>query len=261
MENCRQYGTAPFGVAVVHGGPGGAGAMAPVARELARWRGILEPLQTADTIDGQVKELAAVLTARAALPAIVIGHSWGAWLSLLLAARHPRLVAKLVLIGCGPLRAADAASIMDTRLARLDAAQRARLDRLTVALHTGAAKDKDALMAAYGELMARTDTFDPLPGANPDALPCQERIFQSVWPQGQALRRNGRLLAEAATVRCPVLGIHGDYDPHPSEGAREPLSALLQDFRFIELAHCGHDPWRERQAKNLFFHILQEEIR
>ncbi len=36
MKNLRTYGAAPFGIAVVHGGPGAPGQMAPVARERAR---------------------------------------------------------------------------------------------------------------------------------------------------------------------------------------------------------------------------------
>jgi len=33
LNNLRQYGNAPFSVAVIHGGPGASGEMAPVARE------------------------------------------------------------------------------------------------------------------------------------------------------------------------------------------------------------------------------------
>jgi len=50
MENVRKYGKAPFKVAVVHGGPGAAGEMAPVARELVFICGVLEPLQTASSL-------------------------------------------------------------------------------------------------------------------------------------------------------------------------------------------------------------------
>ena len=35
MSNLRTYGEPPFGVAVIHGGPGAGGEMAPVARVLA----------------------------------------------------------------------------------------------------------------------------------------------------------------------------------------------------------------------------------
>ncbi len=54
MKNLRKYGKAPFKVAVIHGGPGAPGEMAPVARELSSVSGVLEPLQTATTIEGQI---------------------------------------------------------------------------------------------------------------------------------------------------------------------------------------------------------------
>jgi len=77
MQNLRLYGDQPFRVAVVHGGPGAAGEMVPVARELARARGVLEPLQTKASVAGQIEELRTVLEASADLPTTLIGHSWG----------------------------------------------------------------------------------------------------------------------------------------------------------------------------------------
>ena len=50
MENLRTYGNAPFKVALLHGGPGVSGEMAPVAVELSNTRGVLEPLQTKASI-------------------------------------------------------------------------------------------------------------------------------------------------------------------------------------------------------------------
>ena len=98
MKNVRTYGKAPFTVAVIHGGPGAGGEMAPVARELAYDRGVLEPIQTATSLHGQVKELRRVLENHADIPAILIGFSWGAWLSFLVTSRYPALVKKLLLI-------------------------------------------------------------------------------------------------------------------------------------------------------------------
>jgi len=86
MNNLRIYGTAPFNIALVHGGPGAPGEMAPVARELSSEMGVLEPLQTADSIDGQVEELKDVLETHGTPPLILVGFSWGAWLSFILAA-------------------------------------------------------------------------------------------------------------------------------------------------------------------------------
>ncbi len=54
MRNLRKYGRAPYTVAIVHGGPGAPGDMAPVARELSTTYGVLEPLQTEETLNGQI---------------------------------------------------------------------------------------------------------------------------------------------------------------------------------------------------------------
>ena len=89
MHKVRRYGRGPFTVAVVHGGPGAAGGMAEVARGLSSATGVLEPLQTADSVTGQVEELRKVLEEDAALPVTLIGFSWGAWLSTIQPARTP----------------------------------------------------------------------------------------------------------------------------------------------------------------------------
>jgi len=119
MNNLRTYGRSPFTVAVVHGGPGAPGEMAPVARELSACAGVLEPLQTADTLDGQVQELKEVLEGSGDLPIILIGFSWGAMLSFIFASRHPTLVKKLILVAGAPFEDRYAADITETRLRRL----------------------------------------------------------------------------------------------------------------------------------------------
>ena len=77
MNNLRKYGIGPFSVAVIHGGPGASGSMAPVAKELSLACGILEPLQTSASIEGQLQELLAILKKQGDFPITLIGHSWG----------------------------------------------------------------------------------------------------------------------------------------------------------------------------------------
>ena len=67
--NVRKYGEPPFTVAVLHGGPGAPGYMAPVARELAQTVGVLEPLQSRQSLDEQVEELKDQLVENADGPA------------------------------------------------------------------------------------------------------------------------------------------------------------------------------------------------
>lgn len=119
MENLRKYGSRRLSVAVIHGGPGAPGEMAPVARELSQLWGVLEPLQTEASLEGQVGELKGVIERYADLPVTLVGFSWGAMLSFICGALHPSLVKKLILVGSPPFEEKYATRILETRLGRL----------------------------------------------------------------------------------------------------------------------------------------------
>ena len=72
MKNLRKYGQPSYNVVVIHGGPGASGEMAPVAKKLSKTHGVLEPLQTMNTIIGQVQELFSVLKEKADFPVTLI---------------------------------------------------------------------------------------------------------------------------------------------------------------------------------------------
>jgi pimeloyl-ACP methyl ester carboxylesterase len=258
MNNLRKYGKPPFEVAVIHGGPGAPGEMAAVARELCRDMGVLEPLQTAKSAAEQIEELKSVLESAGSPPLILIGHSWGAWLAYLLAARHPELVKKLILVSSGPFEASYGAKILETRLSRMNAEEIEEAQDIFAALKTQGLDQKR--FARMGELMSHADAFDPLTDDS-ELLETRPDIYQPVWEQASELRRGGELLRMAENIRCPVVAIHGDYDPHPAEGIRVPLSRVIKDFRFILLEHCGHNPWLERQAKKRFYDVLRRELK
>lgn len=260
--NPRTYGTAPFTVAVVHGGPGAGGEMAPVARELAKSRGVLEPIQTATTLEGQVDELRTLLEAHADLPVTLIGYSWGAWLSFIVAARYSAMVGKLILVGSGPFEEKYVAALQSTRMSRLSAEERAAFDATITALGDPATEDTSTHLVRLGALATKTDTYDPIPDAfqEADLVDLQGDVFQVVWNNAAEMRRNGELLALGHRIQCPVAAIHGDYDPHPAEGVEKPLAAILGNFRIILLKDCGHTPWIERQAKGEFYSILEQEL-
>lgn len=233
--------------------------MSPVAREISSEIGVLEPLQTASSVDGQVRELRNALESCGNPPLILIGFSWGAWLSYLLTAYHPSLVKKLILVGSGPFEEKYASGIMETRLSRLGEFKRKEALGLLSAINSHSSDDKG--FARFGELMEQADAFDsqaketPMPENSPDV-----NIFQHVWTQADKLRSTGELLRLGEKIQCPVVAIHGDYDPHPGEGVKEPLSRVIKDFKFILLRQCGHRPWIERNAKDDFYKVLKKEI-
>ena len=227
MQNLRTYGKVPFNVAVIHGGPGAAGEMAPVARELASNWGVLEPLQTKASLEGQIEELKTVLEKHGDLPVSLIGFSWGAWLSCLVSAHYPSLVKKLILIGSGPFEEKYAERIQETRLNRLSEQERIEVKSLYEVLDNPEVENKSTAFARFGALFSKADAYDPLIGES-EIIDYDPDIFQSVWKDAAELRRNGQLLKLGKQIKCPVVAIHGDYDPHPTEGVQKPLSTMLK---------------------------------
>ena len=263
LSRVTKRGRPPFNVAVVHGGPGAAGEMAPVAEELASGCGVLEPIQTAASLNGQVCELRAALETAGDPPLTLIGFSWGAWLGFILAARYPELVHKLILVGSGPFEDEYVPQVHQTRLQRLNPAERVEFDALIEGLADRRGADGNELLQRLAALTLKCDAYDPLPGAADLAAGAtlDAEIFHNVWTEAAELRRTGELLEHAGRIRCPVVAVHGDHDPHPADGVRLPLSSRLDAFRFVLLEKCGHKPWIERHARDAFYRILRAAVR
>ena len=156
--------------------------MALVALELASGRGVLEPLQTAASLKGQVDELRTVLEQNGDVPVTLIGFSWGAWLSFIVAARYPLLVKKLILVASGPYEEKYVARLQESRLSRLGEKERAEFES-TIRLLGDSVQDQDGLLARLGVLTARTDEYDPIAEGldRADLVSGQGNIFQNVW--------------------------------------------------------------------------------
>jgi len=262
VPGVRRYGRAPFRVAVLHGGPGAPGYLAPVATRLGARRGVLEPLQRAPSLAGQLAELESLLAeGDARYPVTLVGHSWGAVLGYLAAASHPERVRRLILVASAPFDEASGAATLATRLSRLDAHERGTADEARAVLDDehASAPARQAAMAVVDRLFARVDAWDPVT-LDVGALEDLPDVYDAVWREVRALRASGELVALGTRIRCPVLAIHGDYDPHPADGVRGPLAPVLADFRWELLDHCGHTPWLERDAAEPFSALLDAEL-
>ncbi|MCE1246775.1 MAG: alpha/beta hydrolase [Firmicutes bacterium] len=258
MKNCRFYGQAPYKTAVIHGGPGAPGEMAPVARELSQTTGVIEPLQTTYTLDEQVEELKSVIETHTQPPITLIGHSWGAMLVFITAAKYPHLAEKLILIGSGPLEAKYAQEIMPARMSRLSKQEQEEVENIFLKINDPANNNNTNLMSRLGELASKADSYSPLPHDS-EVIECNAGQFASVWIQAEQLRSSGGLVSLASGITCPVTAIHGDHDPHPADGVKIPLSKRIGSFNFILLEKCGHKPWIEEFASEKFYEILKRE--
>ncbi len=256
MKSLRVYGKAPYGLVLLHGGPGARGSLAGAARELGRHRGVWEPLQTRHSIPELLEELHKQL-AGASEPLTLAGHSWGAWLGILYASLFPQHVKHLVLISCPPLEDKFVPQILQRRLALLPPAEAAQYKHAQAVLEHHAAGNPQHALETLQSLTQQTDFFCPC-NYDDRGLELDEQQYAAVWPQAAHLRSSGKLLAYARQLRCPVSLLHGAQDPHPVQGVLEPLQACgIQPQQIIVWEKCGHSPFAETYAHEDFYRFLQ----
>jgi pimeloyl-ACP methyl ester carboxylesterase len=220
---------------LLHGGPGAVDSTIPVARELAARCRVWEPVQEATTVKGHLADLDGV--ARALSAPLLVGWSWGAMLALAYAAEHP--VAALFLVGCG--------TFDETARARLHATRMERLQGET-----------PTTFEEWGAATARTDDYDVI--GPPPAGRVDREAGAATWDDMVRLQAEGRYPAAFASIACPVLLVHGDYDPHPGPLVRASLAPFVRDLTYREIPRCGHTPWRERHGRAPFFKLLRDWV-
>lgn len=252
MKNIRTYGKIPYKTALIHGGPGAAGDMRPVAEELSKYFSVIEPLQTKKSIDELLKELHLQICSLCHSPITVTGHSWGAWLGIIFAAKYPELVNKLILISSGPFEESYTLKMMEDRINHLNEDDRSKYFSLI--------QDSGGIMTEeLGYLLSKADTFEQLPEIE-TPVDFSPDIYLYVWNEAKKLRQSGKLIDYCKNLKCPVTAIHGKYDTHPAIGVSEPLTKAIKDFKMILLDKCGHYPWKEKYARKKFFELLVELV-
>jgi len=259
-RNFRIHGPPPYRVVLVHGGPGAIGYMAPFASEISSAAGVIEAFQTKKSIEGLLDELKAILLQQASTPVILCGHSWGAWLATVFTSRNPGLVGKLILVASAPFEENYAKDIMEVRMNRLSEGERDRFDELLKMLESNGNMDKNDVFRKIANILRKADAYDPSADQYENST-LDYYLYQTVWHEAEKLRTCGDLLNYTTNIQCPVLAIHGDYDPHPAAGVRRPLERNISDFTFHLLEKCGHEPWTEKQAQTKFFTLLKNELR
>lgn len=256
-SNSRFHEHSPNNVVLIHGGPGAAGSLTPLANELSGFFPVSELFQTENSVSAQVEELKMQISTNCKIPVFAIGHSWGAWLSLLTAAHKPDLFKHLILVACPPFEDRFVPEITKRRLDNMSFAQRVEYECHTDRIVAGKAGEKE--LQTLGKLTHIADSYQLI--SNPNIhTNIQWDIFEKVWAEAAAMRTDGYLLKQAAKLTCPVSIIHGENDPHPVMGAIEPLKRLLPHFDAHVLEKCGHYPWEEKYTKDKFVRIVRQIV-
>jgi pimeloyl-ACP methyl ester carboxylesterase len=262
----RGHGSGGATVVLLHGGPGAPGSVGDLADLLSDEVPVLEPLQrrsgpVALSVAQHVADLAAVAPPVATL----VGWSWGAMLALSYASRHPDRVRAIALIGCGTYDEVTRAAYrraMNERLGETGRRETARIAR-QIELETDPA-ERDALLSEMGALAARAQSRDLLHvdgAADGRELPPDARGHEETWADVLRLQVTGTEPAAFAAIRVPVAMFHGDDDPHPGPATRDLLRGCMPQLEYDSFERCGHEPWRERAARDPFLGALRAWLR
>ncbi len=260
--NIRIYGKAPYRVVVVHAGPGYAGAAAGLARQLSERYGVIEPLQTKDTILGQVEELKEQIESVAKEPVILVGHSWGALLSSMVAAIYPDLVRKLILISSLPLKESYLEEIDIKRESHYSTHDLEIYHKVKKSLQNPESKGKTENFKELSRLCKISDEYQPFKDNqdDKDLVSIDGEIYYKITRELKQLRKTGGLLRYFTYIKCSLCVIHGQYDSFPVVGVIEPLLELNIPHRFYIIENSGHTPWREENGIVEFHRALFYEI-
>ncbi|MCC8034734.1 MAG: alpha/beta hydrolase [Rikenellaceae bacterium] len=255
----RRYGQYPYTAALIHGGPGAAGSLGCVAKRLGDMGyGILEPFQSGYTIETLVRELESQLRTKARQPIYLVGHSWGAWLSIIFASRHPEAVKSIVAVGCAPFDEKYVSHITTARMKKFTPDDRLMYERLVIEISENCCETN--FTKHLLNIIQKVD--------NHDALHCREceiadmnfdqRAYNVIWSEATRIRKSGGFAEILAKVQCPIHVIHGYNDPHPYYAVEEYLKECGVDYYSTLLDNCGHYPFHEKACSDKFYEVLKK---
>ena len=259
----RTYAGTAGPVVVLHGGPAAPGSVAGLAAPLAPEFEVWEPFQRRSgevelTVDRHVSDLHDI----AAGARVIVGHSWGAMLGLSYAARYPADVEALALVGCGTYDAASRAEYKRRIDANLGTEGLQRKEELRAAFERArGAPERDRLFERIGELNSEAQSVDLLPNDEPDELVVDAAGHAETWADVLRRQEAGVEPRSFDAIEARVVMLHGDGDPHPGTMIRDSLLPYLPQLEYVEFARCGHEPWRERHARERFFVALRSFLR
>jgi pimeloyl-ACP methyl ester carboxylesterase len=223
------------------------------AAELAGWdalrytqRGVA-PSVTAGpfTIEQHVSDAIAVLDQHDVAAATVLGHSWGGYLAMQLAARAPGRVNALVLadalgaVGDGGLAAFGAE--LEARATPEAKARLAELDEIaTTSKEQEAAVALEYFRLEWPGYFAVPAQAPPVP----DTVRVSPEGFEQTSASVAEAVERGDLPGLLSGFTGPVEVLAGERSPMPLETA-ESTAAVFPDARLTVVAGAGHQVWRE----------------
>jgi pimeloyl-ACP methyl ester carboxylesterase len=214
------------------------------SRRYARPNEDIEP-DADDQMLPHVADLVAFLQVLDATPAHLVGHSWGAFISLLAAVRHPQVVRTLVLQEPPVLSLVTSVPPRPVELLRLFI----RRPRIALAILSFGAKthapaqkafrrgDDEAGMRAFARGLLGREAYERLPqGRMQQALENVGALRAQVLGAGFPPLSEG----EVRGVEAPTLLMTGERSPAYLPRLTDRLEQLLPNVERVEIAAASH---------------------
>lgn len=200
---------------------------------------------TDDQMLPHVADLIAFLRALAAVPAHLVGHSWGGFIALLAAIRHPDSVRSVVLMEppvvslfvSTPPRPAELVRLLLSRPSTALAIARFGATALAPAQKAFRAGDDKAAIEAFGRGVLGSQRFDNLSVAQ------RERFWDNRSSARAQLLGAGFPMVtdhEVRSVEAPVLLLVGAESPPLFKRMTDRLRELLPYSELVEIPAASH---------------------
>ena len=248
-------------VLMLHGGPGFYGYMSSLGQRLPKHhnvtcfaqRGSLanpKPLDSL-TLEAHFRDIDEEIQK---LPTdhglCIIGHSWGANLALLYAARNPERLERVVALAPAPLTMESAQKFDANLNQRMSSADRARSDELELSIRNAFEEGKfdEASQELANERLNLAVPYYHYDATVTDQLAPVRVDFQSFIASQNGLWEqisNGAIPQCLTKISVPVLLIQGVDDPIPYRDVAENLKNSIPELQHKTFNNCGHFPWLE----------------
>jgi proline iminopeptidase len=236
-------------VLLLHGGPGMSSSyLDPLAEELSArfdtiWyqqRGIPPSAVGGPySVGGHVDDALAMLGGCGLDRAWIVGHSWGGYLAMALAAAAPdRCLGYAAIDALGPIGDGGMAAF-DAWIGRaLDEATVRRLQEIEAEPVVDGAEPATSMPLYWHGYFADPDSAPPMP-----ELQVNGACFEQVFGDAMRINESATLIDRLRGINLPALLVAGSESG--LRGAAEETAAAIGGARLVIVEGAGHFPWVE----------------
>jgi proline iminopeptidase len=191
-----------------------------------------------------IKDITLLLERQNIKKITIIGHSWGAMLAMSYASKYPNQIAKLVLIGPGPLEWSGYELLQDNIMSRASKAEKTMMMQIqdSIANRTASMESMRTLNRTFSRLLffdaLKVDSLGPLISAGSNNVMQQLMLVD-------LNRISYNLKPAISEMQMPVLVICGREDP-VGLFSTFAIKDLNKNVKIFWVEKSGHFPWVEQ---------------